>query len=391
MKNTMSRINKIALAAGLGLNLFALSALAQTAEPSLTEVTAESAQSTLLTSSQPIGILLVSPGCEKCTVAEATILGAISRHPAMTFVKADASIFNQGPFSEPAFGVFVPGLGVVYTRSSFNPSADDIDAFLDERASKIAAETSLVNQAAALSAKIADADAPFIAQLKSLEEQGTAGLAPLNEQLKSLHGQMNAAVQPYNDKIDQLNKKLEEVTKPYSDALAPLKEQLKEAGTPFKTQADDVIAAARKATQGLVTQLKAARDAHDKQQFDAIQAKFLEVSTPFNNQLLAVKEKYEAATAPILAQMAPIQKKGDDAASPILIEINTAQLLAKEETKALNEQIGDLTAEADALKAPLDAQAVTIGKARSEALKPFTAELAKTKSELAALIKADKS
>jgi hypothetical protein len=388
----MNRFKGIALLCGVGFYIWVMSiAQAHAVAPTLPEVTADSEQSVFSAADKPIGILLVSSGCATCGEVEATISGAASKHPNMTFVKADAALFNQPAVTEPAFGVFVPSLGVVYRKLAFHPTAGDVDAFLVEREVKATAELALVNQVSAASAKMEAADASYIAQLKGLEVEGAIKLKPLNEQMKGLREQKATASKPYDEKIEQLNQKLAEATKPYSEALEPLQVQLKAAGAPFKRQAEEVVAEARKVTGDLVAQQKAAVKAQDKARFDAVKAQLDPLAKPFDDQLAALKEKYEAATKSILAQMEPIQHKGDELAAPILIEINTAKLLEEEETKELDEQIGDLKAQAGDLTAPLDAQAAAIDKARDEALKPFADEIAKGKGELESLVKADNS
>jgi hypothetical protein len=387
----MNRGTKIALICGLGMNLLTMSAFAQTVGLHLPEIRPASADAYFAAADKPIGILLVSPGCASCDIVEATIAGASARHPNMTFIKEDATLFNHPAISEPAFGMFVPGLGLVYQNLLFHPGAKDIDALLDERAKKAAAETVLVHQAVEVSAKMEEADASFVAQLKGIDDERTTFLVPINEQMKSLREKIEVTVKPHTDQIDQLQQKLVAATKEISDALKPLQEQLQTISAPFKAQSDEIVAAGRKASQSLVSELKAARDARDKAKFDAVRAQLDQAKQPFDDQLKTLRAKYEAASKQLVDQIKPLEKKGDEVSAPILIEIKTERLLAGDDSRTLNAEVGDLKAQADGLTAPLDAKVVEIEKVRAEALKPFVHELAKTKSDVEALIKADKS
>jgi hypothetical protein len=386
----MHRLTKIALICSLGINFLSLSAIAQTVGTRLYEVTPVSADAYFKMADKPIGMLLVSPGCASCDTVEATIAGASGRHPNMIFIKEDATLFGQSAISEPAFGMFVPGLGLVYQKLFFHPDAKDVDAVLDERAAKAESEAAIVNQLAEVSDKMKDADAPFLAQLKSIDDEGAALLAPINGELKSLHEQIATLVKPHTDRIDQLQKKLVEATKEISTALKPLQEQLQTIGAPFKAQSDEIVATGRKANQSLLSELKAARDSRDKPRFETARVQLELAGKPYDEQLKTLQAKYEAASKQVVDQIKPLEKKGDEISAPILIEIKTENLLAGDDSRTLNAEIGDLNAQADGLTAPLNARATAVEEARAQALKPFVDELAKTKSAVEALVKADK-
>ncbi len=143
----------------------------------LTEITTESIPHEVYDAGKPVGLLVVgTQNCNNCDRVDGLLSAAAARHPSEKFVK----VVNDR-VTTAQFYAYAPGdRQAVFVAEAFDPSATDIDNFLDS-----------------------------FDKLGDLYIQRAKAMQPIDADKAALEQDVAAFAKPYQDRIDQVNQQLE--------------------------------------------------------------------------------------------------------------------------------------------------------------------------------------
>lgn len=315
-----------------------------------------------LKSDKPMLVLFTSPSCATCSDLVTAFTAQAAKHPDWKFAQVNAAEINFQADATPIVSVFLPGVGLTYSKFYFAAPAD-MDAFMNQRADVATKTAAAVANLKAMNKQVEEKSAPYKVELDAVRAEFDKINKPFVDRLAAVYAAEKKAMAPFEKERKDIGARYDAAFKPFADQMTEVMKRRREAADRLYKEMHALEAEIRDAlSKGTKLDDPLLKPKTDR--IAAIRVEYQIMAKPLDEEMAKLEVQAEAARQPFRKQMSDVDARYDTAAVPFLIQ---RDIIRKEQQEALKD---------------VHARAADISKRQAVALATLWQEVDKAKEAL---------